>query len=335
MTQAGPRARARAQARAGGGAQLGHSRVAVPRLVSHTAVWFQRQAAPPSFDGSRPPPPTALDDQRDELDALGTAQILRLQVRALVGFISGHRPVSVREQGVETARAQPSGDCKVEGNGPMDPPVWKVNVRRTAAIAVPRIFWQAILVGPGRQKTGPCDLGMKASSLRTGRQHGAQAVVSLGPVPAAGAAERVVTEAVSDSVAEGAGHIGCSDREAKTELDEDAEQGRSNVKAERLTRRSMEPRPGMRLPLELQVGTEGFTASAVDKELLDHSAIQRLRQRLLSGRRRRGDRDMVGGQHELVVEGSGSVEEWPSGGVARVQALSLLRKGLRNRRRPT
>ena len=84
----------------------------------------------------------------------------------------------------------------------------------------------------------------------------------------------------------------------------------------------MEPRPGMRLPLELQVGTEGFTAGAGDKELLDHSAIQRLRQRLLSGRRRRRDRDMVGGQHELVVEGSGSVEEWPGGGVARVQATA-------------
>ena len=120
MTEAGPRARARAQARAGGGAQLGHSRVAVPRLVSRTAVWFQRQdppgasrcgrsEGPPSFDGSRPPPPTALDDQRDELDALGTAQLLRLQVRAFVGFIVGDRPVSVREQGVETARAQPSG----------------------------------------------------------------------------------------------------------------------------------------------------------------------------------------------------------------------------------
>ncbi|CAE7299630.1 unnamed protein product [Symbiodinium natans] len=132
-------------------------------------------------------------------------------------------------------------------------------------------------------------------------------MVLLGKVLARGS----LTDASGGQGEKDQGHIGCSDREAKTELDEDAEQGRSNVKAERLTRRSMEPRPGMRLPLELQVGPEGFTAGAGDKELLDHSAIQRLRQRLLSGRRRRRDRDMVGGQHELVVEGSGSVEEWP------------------------
>ena len=189
--------------------------------------------------------------------------------------------------------------------------------RRAAAIAVPRIFWQAILVGPGRQKTGPFDFGMKASSLRTGRQHGVQAVVSLGPVPPQGQLSAWSPEAVRDSVAEGAGHIGCSDREAKTELDEDAEQGRSNVKAERLTRRSMEKRPGTRLPLELQVGTEGFTASAEDKELLRSSACDND-----SCRVEGGDRDMVGGQHELVVEGSGSVEEWPSIGVARAQATA-------------
>ena len=89
---------------------------------------------------------------RDKLDALCSAEVLRLQVVAFASPVVGRRPGS-RVQEVQAAVAQPRGDGQVESGRAMYSPVRDINIGRFAAVAIPNpVLRQPILVRARRQE---------------------------------------------------------------------------------------------------------------------------------------------------------------------------------------
>ena len=168
--------------------------------------------APARFEGSRSPPTPAFCHQRDELDALCSAEVLRLQVAAFASLIVGRRPGS-RVQEVQAAVAQPCGDGQVESGRAMHSPVRDIHIGRPAAVAVPNsVLRQPVLVRAGRQEARFFNLRVQSSRLGSGGQNGTQAVVALSPVTPTRATKGVIAKPIGHPIAERARSIRNSNR---------------------------------------------------------------------------------------------------------------------------
>ena len=173
------------------------------------AIGFQGQRLPgssggglckrlPGFEGSRSPQTPALCHQRDELDALCSAEVLRLQVAA--SLVVGYRPGS-RVQEVQAAVAQPCRDGQVESGRAMHSPVRDIHIARPAAVAVPNfVLRQPVLVRAGWQEARFFNLRVESSRLGSGGQNGTQAVVALSPVTTTRATKGVIAKQRARSI---------------------------------------------------------------------------------------------------------------------------------------
>ena len=212
------------------------------------------------FLGCGPPPaPRALSHDRQELQALLSAELSRVEVSTLAGLVIcswPHRPGAPCGSSLwELSRTESTRHGKIKGGRPVNAPVCDPDVSRAPSSRVGHpSLWSTVGVQPGRKEARLFHLHVQPCSLGATGQDSPQAVVSLGAVPPARAAPGVVAEPVRHAVTKGARPIGGGHGKAKTHLHHGPEEERVRVQVKGGVGHGLEPRPGPASQQQLEMG---------------------------------------------------------------------------------
>ena len=173
---------------------------------------------PPGLHGHRCPTSAgSLGDQGDELEALISTGSRRLQMSPIATFVIFCSTGSCCCWGSHSRLSQARDNRQVEGGRAMRVPVSNPDVGRppaTTTVGLHTIFRGAFKIQSWGEQARLFDDRIQPTSLSSGGQDRAQAMMSLGAIATARASPGMIAHAICNRVAEWAGHIFWSNRQA-------------------------------------------------------------------------------------------------------------------------